>query len=201
MQRSRRPSCSPSGIRPVRHSIPRDAKNNCNVYLRRRSSAQTTSVIKCMQCRVIRSEFCHEITYDIEELGLIPEDPVDQAFSDSSQKWGALLIAGQINDRPLKSEATSYLYWEWRQAALRRNNKQPGEQQSGPEHEKSAMANDQDAIQQNSSLRTQMEAIVYSPLSGYTIHSYISTSYRVFCFFFHFRSIPLVFHLSSKFGG
>ena len=116
------------------------------------------SQLHLIQCRVIRSEFWHEIIYDMEELGLIPEDLVDQAFSDSTQKWGALLIAGQINNKPLKSEATSYLCWAWRQLYAEIIDNRVNSR--ADLNTKSAMANDQDGLQQNSSLRTQMETMV-----------------------------------------
>ena len=67
-----------------------------------------------IECRMIKEYFWRRVVEIAEDLGLLPECTKTRDFRMSVQKWGSLLIAGQIDGKVVSKEATAVLCWAWR---------------------------------------------------------------------------------------
>ena len=63
---------------------------------------------------MIKEYFWRRVVEIAEDLGLLPECTKTRDFRMSVQKWGSLLIAGQIDGKVVSKEATAVLCWAWR---------------------------------------------------------------------------------------
>ena len=72
------------------------------------------SQLHLITCDKIKESFWKKITDIMSSLGLLPRNLIDQNFMDSIQKWGALLIAGQLDDKPVRRETSAFICWAWR---------------------------------------------------------------------------------------